>query len=167
MMMKRQTKTLALAMMSSLVVVLAGCNAMVKSVSEVRQGVACRQISEPGLTLVKDPVIKRVGGGLMVSDQSLKPEDEERKDDKDFWLVRVDMGEQPSGGYRLELLSDKLTISEDTARFSLQWVKPDPDTMQPQVLIYPCIFLKVAKGDYTRLEVVDETGRLRHGIDLP
>jgi hypothetical protein len=38
---------------------------------------------------------------------------------------------------------------------------------QIQMLTYPCLYLKVAKGDYTRLEVVDEEGNVMHGLDLP
>jgi hypothetical protein len=102
-----------------------------------------------------------------MSDKSLKVEDEVKADADNTWLIRVDMGQQPSGGYGLKLLSDKLAIKEQTATFALQWRKPDPDMAQIQMLTYPCLYLKVAKGDYTRLEVVDEEGNVMHGLDLP
>ena len=102
----------------------------------------------------------------MFSDKSLKPEDDDQADSEEFWLVRVDMGQQPSGGYGLKLLSDKLVISGETASFALQWSKPEPGMAQMQMVTYPCLYLKIAKGDYTRLQVVDEEGAVKHGLDL-
>jgi hypothetical protein len=156
-------KWLALA---SLCVVMSACNTITNSVTVVKQG-ACRQNQPAGLHLVKDVLIRDSGGGAFVSNKSLKPKDDENLADDSFWLVRVDMGQQPSGGYGLKLLSDKLAVKDQTARFALQWAKPEAGKAQIQILTYPCLYLKVAKGDYKRLQVVDEEGTVRHSLDLP
>jgi hypothetical protein len=143
------------------------CNTQDNSVAVVEDGVVCSNNQPAGIHLIKEGIIKNVGGGLMMSDKSLKVEDEAKVEVDDAWLIRVDMGQQPSGGYGLKLLSDKLAIQEQTATLALQWRKPDPDMAQIQMLTYPCLYLKVAKGDYTRLEVVDEEGNVKHALDLP
>jgi hypothetical protein len=136
-------------------------------VSVVKDGVTCGQNQAAGMYLVREGSIKDTGGGVVFSDKSLKPQDDAEDGDDAFWLVRVDMGQKPSGGYGLKLLSDKLAVSEQTASFALQWIKPKPGMAQIQILTFPCLYLKIAKGDYTRLEVVDEEGTVRHSLDLP
>ncbi|ODB86260.1 hypothetical protein A3195_11540 [Candidatus Thiodiazotropha endoloripes] len=143
------------------------CNTQDNSVSVVKDGVVCSNNQAAGMQLVKEGIIKNVGGGVVMSDKSLKPGEEGKSDAEESWLVRVDMGQQPSGGYALKLLSDKLAIEEQTATLALQWSKPEPGMAQVQMITFPCLYLKVAKGDYTRLAVVDEEGNLKHSLDLP
>ncbi len=150
----------------SLCIVMSACNTVSNSVSVVEDG-ACSQNQAAGMHLVKGPSIKNTGGGVILSNKSLDPKDDEKSDDDSFWLVRVDMGQQPSGGYGLKLISDKLAIKDQTASFALQWAKPEAGSVQMQMLTYPCLYLKVAKGDYARLEVVDKEGTVKLGLDLP
>lgn len=88
-------------------------------------------------------------------------------DHERFWLVRVDMGCQPSGGYGLRLLSDRLELAGEKARLALAWERPDPDRMQIQMITCPCRYLRIPKGEYRRLEIVDQKGRVRHELVLP
>jgi hypothetical protein len=143
------------------------CNTQDQSVAVIKDGVVCGNNQSAGIHLVKGPVIKNVGGGVVMSDKSLKPGDEDKADTDDAWMIRVDMGQQPSGGYGLKLLSDRLAIEGQTATLALQWSKPEPGMAQVQMLTFPCLYLKVMKGDYTRLEVVDEEGVVKHSLDLP
>jgi hypothetical protein len=153
---------------SLLLIGLAGCNVLANSVTVVEGGMVCGTNQTAGIHLVKKGTsIKNTGGGAFFSDKSLKAEDDDLSDSASFWLLRVDMGQQPSGGYGLKLLSDKLSISGRTASFALQWREPKPGMAQIQMLTYPCLYLKVLKGDYTRLEVIDETGAVKFGLDLP
>jgi len=88
-------------------------------------------------------------------------------DHEGFWLLRVDMGCQPSGGYGLRLLSDRLELAGEKARLALAWEKPDPDRMQIQMITCPCRYLRIPKGEYRRLEIVDQEGKVRHELVLP
>jgi hypothetical protein len=151
---------------------MSACNTVSNSVTVVKDGVTCGQNQAAGMYLIREKSIKNIsikdtGGGVVFSDKSLKPQDDAGDGDDAFWLVRVDMGQQPSGGYGLKLLSDKLAVSGQTASFALQWVKPKPGMAQIQILTFPCLYLKIAKGDYIHLEVVDEEGTVRHSLDLP
>jgi hypothetical protein len=93
--------------------------------------------------------------------------DDARSSDQDqFWIVRVDMGRQASGGYGLRLMSEQLEISSDTARVALEWLRPKAGIAQIQALTYPCLYLKIAKGNYSRLEIVDQEGVIRHHLSL-
>ena len=153
--------------LSALCITMTACNTQDHSVAVVKDGVVCSNNQAAGMHLMKGGNIKNVGGGVVMSDKSLKPGDEGKTDADDSWLIRVDMGQQPSGGYGLKLLSDKLAIEGQTATFALQWSTPEPGMAQIQMLTFPCLYLKVAKGDYTRLAVVDEEGNLKHSLDLP
>jgi hypothetical protein len=87
-------------------------------------------------------------------------------DQEQFWMVRVDMGWRPSGGYGLRLMSEQLEISSDTARVALEWLQPKAGSAQIQALTYPCLYLKIEKGNYSRLEIVDQEGVVRHHLNL-
>jgi hypothetical protein len=153
--------------MSSLFFAISACNSLDNSVSVVKDGAVCSKSQASGMRLVKGLNIKNTGMGVVLSDKSLKPKDDDQDDTDAFWLIRVDMGQQPSGGYGLKLLSEKLAVNNQTATFALEWGKPKPGMAQVQMLTFPCLYLKIAKGDYNRLEVVDEEGVVRHGLDLP
>jgi hypothetical protein len=145
-----------------------GCNALDNSVSVVDDGFACGRTKAPGMYLVKKGLsIDNTWVGVKQSDTLSHPKADGQDALAGSLLIRVDMGQQPSGGYGLKLLSDKLAVSGQTASFALQWVEPKPRMGQIQILTYPCLYLKIAKGNYTRLEVVDENGVVQHGLDLP
>lgn len=153
--------------MSALCIAFTACNSLQHAVTVVKDGAVCSQNQTSGMHLVKGPRIKNTGMGVVLSDKSLKPKDDDQDDADAFWLIRVDMGQQPSGGYGLKLLSEKLAVNNQTATFALEWGKPKPGMAQVQMLTFPCLYLKIAKGDYNRLEVVDEEGVVKHGLDLP
>ncbi|MET0027865.1 MAG: protease complex subunit PrcB family protein [Candidatus Thiodiazotropha sp.] len=152
---------------TTLVGTMSGCNTLTKTVTVMEDGVACRQVQSPGMVLVKGPIIRSTGAGVVLSNKSLSPSEESSQEDDGFWTVRVDMGSKPSGGFGLKLVSDKLVISDQTARFALQWIEPSPGSVQAQMISYPCLYLKVEKGDYKRLEAVDGSGVVVHSLDLP
>ncbi|MET0071519.1 MAG: protease complex subunit PrcB family protein [Candidatus Thiodiazotropha sp.] len=134
------------------------------SVSVLEKGYLCSIDQAAGVHLVTDTSSgeadnARIGGG-----QKQRPENDPAAES--FWTVRVNMGQQPSGGYGLRLLSDNLEVSSDRARVALEWLRPKPGSVQMQALTYPCLYLRVAKGDYTRLDIVDQHGEVRHSLDL-
>jgi hypothetical protein len=151
---------------SLLTLIVLGCNTMSKSVSVIEGGLRCRQVESPGMSLTKGTQIQNAGS-VMLSNKSLKSAEPLSQEDDDYWTVRVDMGRKPSSGYGLKLLSDKLLVADQVARFGLKWIEPAPGRVQAQVISYPCLYLKVEKGEYNRLEAVDESGRAVHVLDLP
>lgn len=86
--------------------------------------------------------------------------------DAGFHYLRIDMGMKPTGGYGLKLLSETLELEGDVAGLGLQWVSPAEDAITAQVINYPCIVLKIPKGDYSVIKLRDEHGAVRHAVDV-
>jgi hypothetical protein len=149
-----------------LLLMVSGCNTLASSsVSVLDQGHVCGANQAAGVALVSDADSKPAESARIGADISKKSADASL-DREHFWIVRVNMGQQPSGGYGLRLMSESLEISSDTARVSLAWLEPKSGTAQIQMLTYPCLHLRIAKGDYTRLEIVDQQGVVRHELNL-
>ncbi|MES9830366.1 MAG: protease complex subunit PrcB family protein [Candidatus Thiodiazotropha sp.] len=149
-----------------ILLVSSGCNTMASSsVSVLKRGYACSVNQTAGLQLASDAVAKQADSARIGVETQQKDVDTSL-DPGQFWIVRVNMGQQPSGGYALRLISDHLEISSDTARIALEWVQPEPGSVQIQALTYPCLYLKIARGNYSRLEVVDQEGVVRHHLNL-
>ncbi|MES9970634.1 MAG: protease complex subunit PrcB family protein [Candidatus Thiodiazotropha sp.] len=103
---------------------------------------------------------------VSIGDSSPKPSVDNNTDRDQFWIIRVNMGQQPSGGYGLRLLSEQLDITANTATVTLEWLQPKPGSVQMQALTYPCIYLKLAKSDYSQLEIADQEGEIRFQLNL-
>ncbi|MHC4458783.1 MAG: protease complex subunit PrcB family protein [Planctomycetota bacterium] len=80
-------------------------------------------------------------------------------------VLLVTMGQRPTAGYQLDLIKPSVDIIADTASLHLVWIKPPPDAILPQVVTSPCILLALPKGNYSRIEVLDQTGRMRLQVD--
>lgn len=153
------------AALGMLLLVASGCNTLTSTtVSVLDQGYICSASQAAGVQLVSGADSQqdsaRIAVGKSQADAPSMPDPDE------FWIVRVNMGQQPSGGYGLRLVSEQIEISSDTARVVLEWLQPQPGSVQTQALTYPCIHLRMAKGNYTRLEIVDKAGVVRHHLDL-
>lgn len=73
-------------------------------------------------------------------------------------LVAVSNGPQPTPGYRFELV-DAFT-NKGIATIRLRWVAPDPGSILPQVISYPCIVVGLERGDFKQLRAVDDHDNL-------
>jgi hypothetical protein len=82
-------------------------------------------------------------------------------------VLLVEMGQRGSGGYSVDLATERVSVQGHTARVTVHWTEPQPGAILPQVITSPCAFIVLARGDYRRIEVVDETGRLRAAADVP
>jgi hypothetical protein len=80
-------------------------------------------------------------------------------------VLLITMGQRPTGGYLLDLAKPSADIISDTAILHLVWFKPPSGAILPQVITSPCILLSLPKGDYSRIQVLDQTGRMRLQID--
>jgi hypothetical protein len=77
-------------------------------------------------------------------------------------LVLIEMGRKTTGGYFLELKSTKARVMNNSAQVELIWGVPAPDAMVTQVLTSPCILIALPKnGSYTRIQILDQNGRVR------
>ena len=78
-------------------------------------------------------------------------------------LVR--MGQQPTAGYSLSLSPEGCGISGRNALISLVWKEPAQGMATAQVITHPFILLKISRGGYDAVQVVDQDGQVR--FDLP
>jgi hypothetical protein len=149
-----------------MLLVASGCNTLASSsVTVLENGYVCGVNQTAGVQLVSDAGAN-LTDNTRIGFDATKKETDSSLDQEQFWVVRVSMGQKPSGGYGLRLISEHLEISSETARVSLQWLEPKTGTAQIQALTYPCLYLKIAKGNYSRLEIVDQEGVVRHDMNL-
>jgi len=82
-------------------------------------------------------------------------------------VVLVEMGQRGTGGYGIDLATEHVTRVGDAVQLIVRWTEPPPDAILPQVITSPCAFITLSRGDYERVEVFDENGRLRAETTLP
>jgi hypothetical protein len=80
-------------------------------------------------------------------------------DHEGFLLIR--MGQKPTGGYRIELASEKVLIRDRTAIISIRWIEPGKGAILAQMITSPCILIRVTKAEFNRIQVVDQNGTVR------
>ncbi len=73
-----------------------------------------------------------------------------------FRVLLVEMGQKPTGGFSVNLNEHLSHISKVMAIVSLLWVEPEPETVLPQVITSPFMLLKIEKGTYTSVKVMDQ-----------
>ncbi|HEY5602571.1 MAG TPA: protease complex subunit PrcB family protein [Gammaproteobacteria bacterium] len=78
-----------------------------------------------------------------------------------FGVVLLSMGQQRSGGYAIKLAQEELSMHQDFAEIAVYWQEPQPGMMVTQAITHPCIFLRVPRGNYQRVRVVDQNNKLR------
>ncbi|MDY0163286.1 protease complex subunit PrcB family protein [Desulfobotulus sp.] len=75
-------------------------------------------------------------------------------------VLLLGLGMRRTGGYGIRLASPDLEVSGDTAMIRLHLLRPSPGARTIQVLTWPCVLLRVPRGDYRHVQAVDEAGRL-------
>ena len=89
--------------------------------------------------------------------------------DIDFHLYRmllIEMGRRSTGGYSVTLGSHAAQVSDDTVVIHVVWNVPDTGAVLAQVVTSPYLLLKLAKGDYRRVVVVDQENEILFEIDV-
>jgi hypothetical protein len=76
-------------------------------------------------------------------------------------VLAIWMGPKPTGGYGIELASDKALIQGRTAVIKVRWIEPAKGAILAQRITSPCLIVRLAKGDYDRIKVMDENGIVR------
>lgn len=81
-------------------------------------------------------------------------------------VLLVWMGEQPTGGYGLELIPGTSHVRDRVAYVTVAWNEPPADALVPQVITQPYLMLRMSRAGYARIVVVDQNGRVRATLDL-
>lgn len=79
----------------------------------------------------------------------------------DGGVIIVEMGQRPTGGYKIELDDSKTKIENDTLTLGMVWSAPRLDAAVSQALIAPCVAIKPPAGQYDRVRIVDQLGNPR------
>jgi len=97
------------------------------------------------------------------------PPESEKKPDVDYskyGVLLIRMGEKPNGGYGLALMSDDAKIENREARIQVRYSEPEPDGMYTQALVYPHLVIKMEKGAFDGIAVVDQNGSVMLRISI-
>lgn len=84
-----------------------------------------------------------------------------------YRILLIGMGQKPTAGYGLELAPESCSLAERNARISLVWREPAQGMVTAQVITHPFILLKVSKGGYDAVQVVDQHGQVRFDLPVP
>lgn len=76
-------------------------------------------------------------------------------------IVLIAMGRQTTGGYGLSLTGAPALARDGVLTIPVDWREPPPGYAQAQVMTSPCLLVKVPKGAFSQIRVVDQDGRLR------
>lgn len=76
-------------------------------------------------------------------------------------VLVVEMGERPSAGYSLEVDDAQTVIQDHTLNLAMRWNAPDIDDQVAQVMISPCVVIPPPEGDYDKVVLRDQRGKVR------
>ncbi len=76
----------------------------------------------------------------------------------------VEMGQRPTLGYQITLSgTSNLHIIQGQAHLTLDWIQPPTNAMVAQMISSPCLLLKLKRGDYTSVQILDRKGTIKAG----
>jgi hypothetical protein len=76
-------------------------------------------------------------------------------------ILLVHMGQQRTGGYALELAEPLCRVKNGIVSVAVNWISPEPGTVASQAITSPCILLRLPKGDFRAIAVIDQNGTTR------
>lgn len=136
---------------------LAGCDRGLElAATEVLNNTNCKGAKD-GLHLVSYADVARLRGSTLLS-MSAGTQAQDSASDTTLLLFAISAGRQPTPGYFFSLKDARL--KESAAELQLHWQTPDPDSVQAQVLTYPCIVVGLEAGDFSDVRAVNQYGEL-------
>lgn len=82
-------------------------------------------------------------------------------------VVAVYMGRYSTAGYRLSLASGAAEVGEkNELTLRVAWDVPPEGALLAQVITSPCMLVSIPGNRYSKINVVDQDGRLRASQDL-
>ena len=76
-------------------------------------------------------------------------------------VLMIRMGRKPTPGYGIELASKQIDIQNQTATVKVHWIEPAKGAILAQMITSPCVMIRMSKGGYAAIRVVDQTGVVR------
>jgi len=77
-------------------------------------------------------------------------------------VLLIEMGQRPTLGYQITLTgTDNLHITRNQAHLKLNWIQPPADAMVAQMISSPCLLLKLERGNYTSVQILDKQGTVK------
>ena len=73
-------------------------------------------------------------------------------------LLSVFKGAQPTPGFSFSLSA--ASVVQGTAELTVQWHEPEPNTLQAQMMTYPCLVIGIEPGGYSTVRVHESDGTL-------
>ena len=83
-----------------------------------------------------------------------------------FAVLLVRMGQKRTTGYALSLARPIAEQSRDGLRLQLKWRAPAPGSITGQMITSPCILLRIPRGNFSEIQVLDQKGETRIALRL-
>ena len=81
-------------------------------------------------------------------------------------VLAVFMGQQATAGYGLTLASPHAEIEKGSLRVRLGWREPGKGRASAQVMTSPCVLLEVPRGNFARIQIMDQARQIRIELEL-
>jgi hypothetical protein len=130
--------------------------------TEVLNNTNCKG-AEDGLTKVSYAEVAELRGSTLISmsnssEATTSGNAAGDNASEDLLLFALSKGRQPTPGYFFSLTDARL--KDQRAILELTWHSPGPDSVQAQVITYPCIVVAVEPGNYREVRAVDQNQEL-------
>lgn len=76
-------------------------------------------------------------------------------------VLFIAMGQRPTAGYGLGFSGNSTRIDGNTLEVTVFWQEPPPGYRLAQVVTSPCLMLKLPAGNFQRIRVLDQNGKVR------
>jgi len=108
-------------------------------------------------------LLARLGKGTKIP---AMPMDMPKIDFTEYGVLTVWMGQKPTGGYALELMAETAGIKNRAALVPIRWIEPKKGMLTTQIITHPFLMIRMAKGNYNTIAVMDQNGvvRMRIGV---
>ena len=83
-----------------------------------------------------------------------------------YGVLLIRIGEKPNGGYRLTLTAEEARIENREALIPVHLSEPEPDGFYTQALVYPHLVIKMEKGAFDGIAVVDQNGSVKLRLSI-
>jgi hypothetical protein len=139
---------------------LIGCDRGLElAATEVLNNTNCKG-AEEGLRKVSYADVARLRGSTLLSmtGSAGTAEPSTAAGKTQLLLFAVSQGRQPTPGYFFTLKDARL--KDGVAELQLNWQTPDAESVQAQVITYPCIVIGVEAGEFRDVRALDQDGEL-------
>ena len=151
--MTKRMSALPIALLS--LTLLTGCDRGEElAATEVLNNTNCKG-AQDGLHPVSYADVARLRGSTLLS-MSAGTQPPDASSQSELLLFAISAGRQPTPGYYFSLKDARL--KNGVAELQLHWQTPDPDSVQAQVITYPCIVVGLEAGDFSDIRAVDQHG---------